>query len=264
MPHSRSDSLWQNHAKQWHRIASPLRPCPEDVDHFRKAIGIEPGRSLLLGVTPELAGLSPDLTAIDHNAEMIDLLWKDKSSVVRGDWLNLPFPEGTFDTVIGDGCLTLLSYPVQYSSLFVQLRRVLSCNGKTVFRLFICPEVSESCEVVCKEALDGKIGSFHAFKWRLSMAIASASADHTLAVSDVYHTFSRLIPDHGQLAASTGWHSADIETINVYRESRARYSFPTLPQLRKVIAPYFDMTALLYGHYELADRCPILTMESCA
>ena len=167
------ESLWQKQARQWARIGSPLRPCAEDVENFQTALGTNLGRYLLLGVTPELAQLSPSLTAIDNNEAMIEALWQDKSSALHGDWLELPFPKNAFDAVIGDGCLTLLTYPLQYERLFSQLNHVLSPKGKVAIRLFVSPEESESPEFVCHEALSGNIKSFHAFKWRLSMALAS-------------------------------------------------------------------------------------------
>ena len=258
---------WQNFAKQWNRLASPLRPCAEDVKNFRQAIGGNPGRCLLLGVTPELSELSPTLTAIDNSAAMIGALWNSKQAnklAIQGDWLDLPFEKGSFDTVVGDGCLTLLSHPMQYERFFGQLHRILTPGGKIALRLFVSPEQSESREFVCREALDGKIKGFHAFKWRLSMAIASEAPDHNLSVAETCATFDRLIPDRNQLAAATGWSAEDIETIEAYRGSEALYSYPTLSQVRKTLHPSLHEIGLIQGSYELAERCPILILESRA
>lgn len=262
MPTTPEKKHWQDFADKWNRLGSPLRPCAEDVENFRHAMGGDPGRCLLLGVTPELAGLTSQLTAIDNSAAMIGALWKNSREAILGDWLDLPFATGSFDTVIGDGCLTLLPRPVQHKIFFAQLHRVLAPGGKIVLRLFVSPEEGESCEFVCNEALAGKIKGFHAFKWRLSMAIASKSADRDLAVADTYRIFERFIPDREQLASATGWPFEDMETINVYRDSDARYSYPTLPQIRRSLHPALKETNLLYGHYELAERCPILVLES--
>ncbi len=267
MPSSTENKHWQDFAKKWNRLGSPLRPCAEDVENFKLATGNDPGRCLLLGVTPELAELSPTLTAIDNSAAMIGALWTSQRinhEAIHGDWLDLPFETASFDTIIGDGCLTLLSHPAQYERFFGQLHRVIAPGGKIALRLFVSPEQSESRELVCREALGGKIKSFHAFKWRLSMAIASESADHNLAVAETCATFDRLIPDRKLLASATGWHVEDIETIDVYRNSEARYSYPTLSQVRKTLHPALKETGLLQGSYELAERCPILILESRA
>lgn len=262
MPSSIQSKHWQDFARQWNRLGSPLRPCAEDVENFQQALGNDPGRCLLLGVTPELAGLSPTLTAIDNSAAMIGALWTDRQTAIQGDWLSLPFEPGAFDTIIGDGCLTLLSHPLQYERFFEQLSRVITPGGKIILRLFVSPEQSESRELVCHETLYGKMKSFHAFKWRLSMAIASESADHTFNVAETSAAFDRLIPDRNLLATATGWRTEDIDTIDFYRGSEARYSYPALSQVRKALHPSLKETGLICGHYELAERCPILILES--
>jgi SAM-dependent methyltransferase len=262
MPSSPPDKHWQNFAKQWNRLASPLRPCAEDVENFRQAIGRNPGRCLLLGVTPELAEISPQLTAIDNSAAMIGALWKNNGNpAILGDWLDMPFADGSYDTIIGDGCLVLLSHPVQHQRFFEQLVRVIAPGGKIVLRVFVSPEQGESRELVCSDALKGKMKSFHAFKWRLSMAIASETADHNLSVAETCATFDRLIPDRRLLASVTGWNAENIATIDFYRNSEARYSYPTLAQVRQTIPLSLKETGLIYGHYELAERCPLLTLQ---
>lgn len=262
MPDHASNQHWQDFAKQWNRLGSPLRPCPEDVENFRQALGENPGRCLLLGVTPELAELAPDLTAIDNSAAMITALWHSPHPALLGDWLQLPFDSPTFDNIIGDGCLALLEHPVQHEKFFAQLSRVLKPGGKILLRLFVGPEQRESREVVCADALNGRMKFFHAFKWRLSMAIAAETPGHNLYVAETRATFERLIPDRKHLAAVTGWRSDEIDTIDFYRNSAARYSYPRLSQVRATLPTSLKETGLLYGHYELAERCPILILQA--
>jgi len=95
----------------------------------------------------------------------------------------------------------------------------------------------------------------------LSMAIAATSADYTFCIADTLATFDRLLPDRQQLAAASGWRMDEIETLDFYRGSTARYSYPPLSQLRKTIPLEFSETETLYGHYELAERCPLLVLE---
>lgn len=256
------NKYWQDFAKQWNRLGSPLRPCAEDVENFRLAMGGDPGRCLLLGVTPELADLAPVLTAIDNSAAMINALWTNRNEAVLGDWLDLPFPANAFDTVIGDGCLVLLSHPAQHERFFEQIGKVIAPGGKILLRVFVSPEQKESRKLVCSEASAGKMKSFHAFKWRLSMAIASETEDHHVAVAETGTTFDRLIPDRKRLADATGWRAEDIATIDFYRGSQARYCYPTLEQVRESIPASLKETGLIYGHYELAERCPILVLEA--
>jgi len=238
-----------------------LRPCAEDVENFRKAMSDDPARCLLLGVTPELAELSPTLTAIDNSAAMIAALWHGRQRAILGDWLEMPFAPGSFDTVIGDGCLVLLAHPKQHQRFFEQLTKIVAPGGRILLRVFTSPEQPESRAQVCLEALGGKMKSVHAFKWRLSMAIASESPDHTLNVTETATTFDRLIPDRQRLAAATGWRADEIATIDFYKGSDARYCYPTLSQVRNSIPPSLVEKKVIHGSYELAERCPILVLE---
>jgi len=253
---------WHTFAERWNRLGSPLRPCAEDVENFRRALGETPGECLLLGVTPELADLSAHLTALDNSTDMIHALWsQQRHPALLGDWLAMPFESAAFDNVIGDGCPVLLAWPLQYQHLFAQVGRVLKPGGKLLLRAFVGAEQRESPQQVCSDARAGKMKSFHAFKWRLSMAIAATSADYTFCIADTLATFDRLLPDRQQLAAASGWRMDEIETIDFYRGSTARYSYPPLSQLRKTIPLEFSETETLYGHYELAERCPLLVLE---
>lgn len=262
MPPQATNTYWQGFAKRWSRLGSPLRPCPEDVDNFRTALGNDPSRCLLLGVTPELAGIAPSLTAIDNSADMISALWPSDKEAVLGDWLAMPFPASSFDTIIGDGCLVLLSEPIQHSRFFEQVSNLMTPKGRLLLRIFVNPEQGEARETVCNDALTGKMKSFHAFKWRLSMAIASESFDHTLSVAETAATFESLIGDRVQLSNNTGWSAEDIDTIDFYRDSHTRYCYPTLTQVRRAIPDSLKEVDVIYGTYELAERCPILVLES--
>jgi SAM-dependent methyltransferase len=255
---------WNGHARQWSRIASPLRPCRDDVEIIRRALA-GGGHFLLLGVTPELTSLPGYVVAVDHNAAMINAIWPGNSpgrGIVQGGWLHLPFAANTFDAVIGDGCLSLLSFPSQYEQLFGELHNTLKPGGKVLLRLFASPDAAETCADVRAAALGGTTGSFHAFKWRLAMALCAEAGNPNIGVAAIHASFERLLPDRRRLAAASGWSIEDIATIDVYRGSAATYSFPTLAQLRRIIPQCFRETAVMHGSYELAERCPTLMLES--
>lgn len=91
---------WEMMLKQFDQWGSPLRPCADDVEMFKKELR-KGDRVLLLGMTPELIDLA-DL-AVDNNPHAVKL---GGSKAVLADWGDLPF-EGEFDAVIGDGCLTV-------------------------------------------------------------------------------------------------------------------------------------------------------------
>ena len=51
----------------------------------------------------------------------------------------------------------------------------------------------------------GEIRSFHAFKWRLAMAIVAEAADPNIRVETIRDVFIREFPDRAMLAETTGW-----------------------------------------------------------
>lgn len=220
---------------------------------------------LLLGVTPEYASLFDHVVAIDHSAAMIGALWPRHLSgkdAVQADWLRLPIRDGCCDACIGDGSLNLLAYPAQYGLFFDQLLRVLKPGGKMVLRVFVRPDIGESCESVRTCAMSGRIGNFHAFKWRLAMAIAAESGDCNVGVAEVHRVFSDLFPDRSDLAARSGWCAAQIETIDAYRNAAAAYSFPKLTEVRGSFPQNLKEIDLMYGSYELAERCPMFVLQA--
>jgi len=255
---------WKDLASQWNRIGPPLRPSPEDVQIAQQLLGTAEGLHLLLGVTPELSNLTPQLVAIDNNAGMIGAVWPGNCAghnAVQADWLDMPFADHSFDAVIADGSFSLLHYPLQYRQLFSQLKRIMKPGSKLVLRVFASPVAGETCAAVCHDAMVGQAGGFHAFKWRLAMALAAESQNPNISVADIHEIFCRLLPDRMQLGDATDWSQEDIATIDFYQGSPARYSFPTLQQLRQVMSPEFSETGLMHGSYELAERYPTLVLE---
>ena len=256
---------WHDHARQWSRLASPLRPHADDVSNVRRALENAAGLHLLLGVTPEYAHLTGSVVAVDRNEAMISALWPHPGrNAIQGDWLCLPIGRDACGAVIGDGVLNAVHYFSEYVRLLDEVKRVLKPGGRFVIRSFVRPELEqETCQGVCERAKTRSIGSFHAFKWRLAMAIAAESGDANVPLWRIHQTFESLLPDRQRLTATTGWAAEQIATIDVYRGLRASFSFPTLSEVRQAFAGNFREVALAYGSYELSERCPVIALELC-
>jgi SAM-dependent methyltransferase len=258
-------NIWDDLARRWNKLTPPLRPCDQDLDFMKQSLQSVVGQCLLLGVTPELCCLSDKLVAIDNNESMIRAVWQGNHNgqrVIKGDWLQLPFEENTFDAVIGDGSLTLLEYPLSYELLFKQVKKVLKKGGKLLLRIFATPDKGETCSAVCREALEGKIRNIHVFKWRLAMALVSESGNPNVKVRDIYIAFNRFFPDKEHLAKQTSWDPQNIADFEDYRDSSSIYSFPRLSDVRLKYQQHFREIGLRNGTYELAQRCPVLTLEA--
>jgi SAM-dependent methyltransferase len=256
---------WNEYHRRWSRIKPPLRPDADVVGAFAHALTGHNDRVLLLGVTKELADIGVHVTAIDRSASMIANIWPGDTQTrraLRGDWLMLPFEENQFTAVIADGSLSALGYPADYRKLLTQLERVLMPGSVFACRLFLTPDNVESVETVKAHALAGEIASFHAFKWRLAMAMVQETRNPNIAVAAILERFDALFPDRTALSQASGWGNADIETIDVYKNSPGVYSFPTLSQLRETIPETFRGVRIQpAGKYPLAERCPLIIME---
>jgi hypothetical protein len=273
-----SKDHWPLHARQWALLGPPLRPSPEDSATVRDAVAAwhtaHPGarcRALILGVTPELAVLpwprDSAVIAIDRSETMIGALWAGAGDVttataVCGDWRELPCEDGAIDIVVGDACLTTLRFPDDYRTIADEVRRVLSRDGRFVMRVFVPPPVREELESIAGELRSGPVGGFHAFKWRLVTAVHAASGE-AATLGAVWDAWRAMCPDPGELAARTGWSQDTIATIDNYRATSTRYSFPTLAEIRAVVgASFTELSCQFPTSYELAERCPTLVWQA--
>jgi SAM-dependent methyltransferase len=257
-----SKSHWADFHRRWAQLTPPLRPNKDIAEGIRQAIAGHAERVLLLGVTPELADLGAEVVGVDHSEMMIANIWPgntERRRVVKADWLALPFPKGHFSAAMGDGSLNALTYPDGHRGLYAQLAMVVRRGGRFAFRLYKTPDRCEPLAAVSAAALAGEIASFHAFKWRLAMAVVAASADPNIRVTAIRDAFNREFPDRARLAAASSWKLSDID---VYEGSSEIYSFPTFDQLRAVIPGSFEAPRLVaVGRYELAERCPLVVMD---
>ncbi len=261
---SMSEDHWPLHARAWSLVGPPLRPCAEDIEIVRGAIATRTTRAidvLVLGVTPELVAMTlphgSSLVAVDKQSSMIDALFEPAAHrrAITGDWLAMPLPDASIDVAVGDGCLSVFAFPGTYRAFAAELARVVRPGGLLVLRLFTAPRVPESLDDV-RAALPA-IKTFDALKWRTAMAI---QRDNAVRVSAIRDAFDALVPDRAALAARTGWRRDVIDHIDIYRDSPASYSFPSLDDVRTTLSPFTE-AACHIPSYELGDRCPTIVLS---
>lgn len=266
-------AVWGKHSGQWSHVGVPLKPSLEDGALTLSALrsvfdgSVRPCRIAVLGVTPELVQLAwPEtvrLEAFDHSADMIARVWQPHPTipcqVCEADWRALPLDAGTLCAAVGDGSFNVLSGLEQYPAIFMELHRVLVEQGSIVIRCFIRPDKAEAVTDVVDAVFGGQVGIFHVLKWRLAMALTEGPSA-SVAVADIHEVFEANFPSRSQLSKATGWPKEQIDTIDAYKGSPTQYTFPTLSALREQCQPWFDVIDVAYGTYELADRCPTLTL----
>jgi hypothetical protein len=255
--------LWQRQADQWSRVRPPLRPSGDDLVWAQRAVDLSEARTaVVLGVTPELAALrwceGTRLLLTDHSLAMILALWHGPPPAVTGaaalaDWRRLPVAGGAAQLVLGDGSFNALRH-AQRGELAASVRRVLCPGGIFGLRSFVRPEKAESAEAVCRALLDGAIGSFHIFKFRLLMSLHDAVGE--VRVADAWDTFSAWGHPMDRLAADLGWPLDEIRTIEAYRGQPDVYWFPTTAELEAALEEDFVIVERRVPSYEMGDRCP--------
>lgn len=265
-------SHWRNSADSWAAFGSPLRPCAEDVRIVDEMLAAEPDlfggsvrrRVWLLGVTPEIATAcrlqDVELLAVERVRDMIDSAWPGDTGsrhAICADWLRPPFADGSFDLAIGDGCLMVAGYPDELSRLLVSVNRCLRPDGCLMLRLFCRPDVAETPDAVIGALRSGEIGSFHAFKWRLAMAVQGMANAPDVAVDEVWQIWNAARIDAHALAEARGWPLAQVGTMEFYRGSPARYNFMRFDAtIEHLCRAGFDLVTTRIGTYELAECCP--------
>ena len=253
-----SERGWSDLHRRWARSRVPLRPHALVVAKIEELLYQRPGPRLLLGVTPELAALSPATVAIDWSAAMIAQVWPGNSvtrCAVRADWADMPFADGVFAAAMGDGPLNMTRWPGDYARIAERLRAVIRPGGRMVLRCFVSPDGKDRPEDVAAQVWSGAPMGFHAFKWRLAMA---AMEGDSIPMRRLWETFERLFPDRARLAAATGWARETIDEMDDYAVSPLQKSFPT----RRQLLESFPQGRIVETEgYEMADRCPLLVVD---
>lgn len=256
---------WDRYHRHWNLLGPPLRLTPATVAIYaREAAGPETD-ILLLGMTPDLRDLGRTLHAIDGSQGMIDGLWPGDTPTrwaSLGSWFELPAAGASADAVIGDGSLNSVPGAAERLAVLGEAARVLRPGGRAAFRIFSSPEEREDLAMVREEAFSGRIDGFHAFKWKVAMAIAGPDPDRKLPVPEIRDAIDAMLPDRAALSAATGWPPEVIGTIDAYDGSDAVYSFATLAQAVEEADRFFDEVRVVQsGDYPLAERCPLIVME---
>jgi hypothetical protein len=273
------ESQWNRNAAHWQLLGSPLRPTTEDILLYQRALqrwsvdhGDPAHRILLLGVTQELRGMDwpadAELVACDGSRAMIESIWPcasfagATSTPVCADWGALPLRSASRNIAIGDGCALLLSID-DLRRVAANLDRVLDQDATLILRLFMRPKLVEGVDAVVAAANAGEIGSFHAFKWRLAMALQGTKGT-SVRLANVWDTFASLFPDRHALAWRTGWPVEIIHTIDSYHAVHADYHYHRLEEFVAALQPVFSVVSVEYPAYELGERCPVIAVRRSA
>jgi hypothetical protein len=231
----------------WHRFRGAARP-----------------RVFLCGVTPEIALMSwpfPfEMIGMDQAEGMVQNVWPGDQPGIRrgvvGNWLVSGLADGSQDIVIGDGGFAFCAFPDTEKALMAELRRVLAPSGLFVYRHFAQVKAPEKLDEVISAARSGAIGSFHAFKWRLAMALQKVSSNG-VRQQEIWQAWKHAAIDPSRLP-QPGWSERAVSTIDLYQGKEARLYFPTAREFTALMEEHYTAIEVRYPSYELGERCPII------
>jgi SAM-dependent methyltransferase len=247
------------------KVRPPFSPTEEDIAFVREmtapALSGPACKVLVLGTTPALVQCDwptgTEITAVDSSPGMVASFQPHPSLASRAlcaEWQNLPLDGGVFDAAAGDGSLNSLPTLNHYPRVFAELARVLKPDGALVLRVFVRPREMESPDEVVAASRAREFPTTAAFRFRLAMALAGE--DGSVALAALHEAFDALVPDREALAAATGWPRADIDRVDVDRDSKVRFTFPTLERLASLCAGAFAIARLARGTYTQSAECP--------
>jgi hypothetical protein len=264
-----ASAYWNSFSDPWRYVRPPLRPDASDVAAVRRValrradeLSGNRMRTLLLGVTPELAKLDwppgTDLWAIDRSSEMIARHWpgdRPGRKAVCLDWFEGVPLQGTWDFVAADGSLNCLGDSRRAKALIEQLQRHANDRALLVARCFVEPDERETPATVFSNLRKGRYENFHIFKFHLAMSLQTA-AGSGVRLADVWERWSAEAISADELHAATGWPIAEIRTIDVHRGAENRLWFPTLAQVKSLLESCFKLEQLSIPDYAMGERCP--------
>jgi SAM-dependent methyltransferase len=259
-----STNHWHELFRAWSRLPTPVRVADEVIAAIKAEVSGVTGPILVLGLTAGLLDAGSDITAIDQSRAVVGDLWPGNTPgrrVVIGDWLRLPFKPASFAACIGDGSLISFDYPDRLQLILDEVARCLQPGGKFACRVFLAPDQAERLADM-EAAVQQKGITFQQFKFRFAMAVAAELESPNVRISSIPDLFDARFPDRSTLAAITGWDRAEIDTIDLYRKSRANYTFPTRNQLLSVIPKAFKHSRLVpVQNHPTGNEWPIAVME---
>lgn len=258
--------LWANLFRMWDLIKAPLRPHPDVVEAMKLALRTDGADMALFGVTPEFARLGKSLVAIDANPHMIGALWigdeADRRAIV-GNWLELPLPDSSIDTIVGDGCLSAVVSEAQRLKCLQEMARVLKPGGRAGIRLFARPKQTELLDAIKADALAGRMKAIAEIVLRTALSLPVSAPDHGLRMSAVLDAIDDMFGDRKELMAATGWQPGAFAFIDLYRGSDTICCWLNEDIHVAEASRYFaDVRLVKSGNYPVAERCPILVVGS--
>ncbi len=268
---------WDIHVELFKQMKPPMRPEASEILLLKEIAAtmvevhqIPNLQVLLLGVTPEIVHLTwpigTMLTAVDRSEIMIHHFWPGDvpkvRKMVRADWFEMPFAEGAFHLIIGDGVFNFMSYPDGYLKLSQILSSLLSEDGQLCIRIFNQLDHKESPKEVLQYLHEHEHVDYFEFRFRLATSLQESVEEGIYVTKE---TLDQYLVDHGvemsSLYHKSGYTPPAIPPIPGAPSSNYRITYPTDEQYLTQVSQYFNEAKKLNGSHNLAYRTPIFVLS---
>ncbi len=140
-----------------------------------------------------------------------------------------------------------------------EIRRVLKAGGWYCVRAFCRSEAPSTAAALFAEIEAGRVDNLDLFRWRLAMLVHGQSAEG-VELGKVW----RIWHDHVSAADSDTRRWPPDQRLNLARweNVEARFSFPSMRELRALAEPGFDLVACEWPTYASAEHFPRILMRA--
>ncbi len=259
-------SHYENMIAIWEAIGLPLRPKSPVKEKIKALIPSPDSDLLVMGVTPEFYAMADRVTALDISPAMIGAIWPGDGpgkQAVQGSWLDMPFADDSFDIVLSDGVMNIVSQPDSLDLMLREVRRVLRPGGRAIMRWFVAPEIQPEDAEIFDFAMNHCQGSIDAMRWRIVVHTAQCSDAPYIEVAEAYEMFERLFPDTEQLCLANDWDAETVARVRVYKDGTQKFHIPTCSEAIEIAQRYFPTaSAHSSGNYVTSELFPLIVMEN--
>ena len=245
---------WAERSRTWGRNGPPLQPNQEVIDCFTSLVPAD-SNIMLMGVTTQITAAYTNVTAVEREPAMIENVWLGNTSTKQAileNWLTVSLPDNTFDAILGDGSLNMLTGPGQITTFINRALPWLKPNGQIICRMFTRPDTSVTMERLHAEARQPTV-NFSALRRLIPMYIASRNGP-MVPVKLIANLFDQMFPDRTILP----WTAEQMATLTPYYNSEAKTWFPTRQEILDTLPVNVTARFLDVGTYDIADTCPVL------
>lgn len=258
-----NDTPWLGYTKKWDALKPPMRPTPAVISIMQRES--TPGPVLMLGVTPEIHAAFDDIVAIDRDKSMIAAIWPGDTPTkcaIRRSWTDLDWDRGEFASIVSDCGVNMLGDLSAIAEFQASCAKWLVPGGSMVHRVMSRPDTDVTLAEIRLDLESTAEINFHAFKWKLGQHVASQNHSK-VAHQQVWELFNDICSDRDRLSSITGWARADIDCIDLYRDSGVTVVFPTIAEWTNTVpSAAVDTRYLTTDDYDLSEHCPIMAWNT--